>query len=66
MDKLRQCPFCKSNNVRIFNIWRKPIEIVCNECHSIYPNLVDNRMESEESEAQESENKNEHPGHKCR
>lgn len=51
MDKkLTPCPFCKSNNVRIFNIWRKPIEIVCNECHSIYPNLIDKRMESENKE----------------
>jgi hypothetical protein len=41
MNKLRQCPFCKSNNVRIFNIWIKPIQIVCNECHAIYPNLLD-------------------------
>ena len=41
MDKkLRSCPFCKSNNVSIFNILRKPIEIVCNECYSIYPNLI--------------------------
>ena len=55
MDKLRQCPFCKSNNVRIFNIWVKPIQIVCNECHAIYPNLIDKYMESEESEPQESE-----------
>ena len=55
MDKLRQCPFCKSDNVRIFNIWVKPIQIVCNECHAIYPNLIDKHMESEESEPQESE-----------
>ena len=49
MDKLRQCPFCKSNNVRIFNIWVKPIQIVCNECHAIYPNLIDkNKTESED------------------
>lgn len=47
MDKLRQCPFCKSDNVRIFNIWVKPIQIVCNECHAIYPNLDDKYMESE-------------------
>ena len=50
MDKLRPCPFCKSNNVRIFNVWRKPIEIVCNECHSIYPNLIDKYKAESEGE----------------
>lgn len=50
MDKLRPCPFCKSNNVRIFNILRKPIEIVCNECHSIYPNLIEPQESEEEQE----------------
>lgn len=50
MDKLRQCPFCKSNNVRIFNIWVKPIQIVCNECHAIYPNLIDKYRECEDKE----------------
>lgn len=52
MDKLQPCPFCKSNNVRIFNVLRKPIEIVCNECHSIYPNLIDEHMESEDNNAE--------------
>ena len=39
VDKLRSCPFCKSDNVKVFNVMCKPIEIVCNECHSISPNI---------------------------
>lgn len=30
-------------------------DLIANECHSIYPNLIDKHMESKESEPQESE-----------
>ena len=59
-NKLRPCPFCKSNNVRIFNILRKPIEIVCNECLSIYPNIIDKYKA--ESEAADDQTDNSDPG----
>ena len=46
-DELRNCPFCKSNNVEVFDRMRTPIWLVCNDCKSIFPNRIEDWTEEQ-------------------